>query len=243
MPQPLHSAFAARNKRERDLLRDDPAMQLSQNGHDPPSRSPNLSNTEIPSQLAPCPLPRMQPKSQPQVQKRQSMKAPVSIPPHIAPNASIDNPAKLTETWEEYKERSRRLFGPGDGSRIRQSKSSTGLSNGGISSQTILPTPSISMIPSHLDDPDDLSETGSFSDNKRRSPHLIPHHYRPPLTGPGSAFLQGPGGPFPVPAPAPAPVPSPNINNSISVGSSSSSAVPPSGRTIYSKDIPKDDAD
>jgi len=237
MPQPLHNAFAARNKRERDLLRDDPAMQLSQNGHEPPSRSPDLSNPEpFSSQVAPCPLPKMQPKPQPQpqVRKRQSMKAVVPIAPHIAPNASIDNPVKLTETWEEYKERSRRLFGPGDGSRIRQSKSSTSLSNGGPSSQTIPPAPSISMIPSHLDDPDDISETGSFSDSKRRSPRPILQHYRPPLTGPGSAFLQGPGGPFPVPAPL-----APNNHNLISIGSS----VPPSGRTIYSKDISKDDAD
>jgi len=91
------------------------------------------------------------------------------------------------------------------------------------------------MIPSHLDDPDDISEMGSFSDAKRRSPRPTLHHHRPPLTGPGSAFLQGPGGPFPVPAP----LASPNNNNSISVGSS----VLPSGRTIYSKDISKDDAD
>lgn len=212
-------------------------MQLSQNGHEPPSRSPDLSNPEpFSSQVAPCPLPKMQPKPQPQpqVRKRQSMKVVVPIAPHIAPNASIDNPVKLTETWEEYKERSRRLFGPGDGSRIRQSKSSTSLSNGGPSSQTIPPAPSISMIPSHLDDPDDISETGSFSDSKRRSPRPILQHYRPPLTGPGSAFLQGPGGPFPVPAPL-----APNNHNLISIGSS----VPPSGRTIYSKDISKDDAD
>lgn len=243
MPQPLHNAFAARNKRERDLLRDDPAMQLLQNGHKPRSRSPDPPNSELfPLQLAPCLLPKTQPKPQPQVRKRQNVKAAASISPHTTPNASIDNPSTVqpTETWEEYKERSRRLFGPGDGSRVRQSKSSTNLLNGGPSSQIVPPAPDISKVSSHLDDPDDPSETRSHSDIKRHSPHPTLHQYRLPLTGPGSAFLQGPGGPFPASTPSLAS----SNNHLIIIGSSSSSAAPPSGRTIYSTDIvSRDDAD
>lgn len=243
MPQPLHNAFAARNKRERDLLRDDPAMQLLQNGHKPRSRSPDPPNSELfPLQLAPCLLPKTQSKPQPQVRKRQNVKAAASISPHTTPNASIDNPSTVqpTETWEEYKERSRRLFGPGDGSRVRQSKSSTNLLNGGPSSQIVPPAPDISKVSSHLDDPDDPSETRSHSDIKRHSPHPTLHQYRLPLTGPGSAFLQGPGGPFPASTPSLAS----SNNHLIIIGSSSSSAAPPSGRTIYSTDIvSRDDAD
>jgi hypothetical protein len=49
------------------------------------------------------------------------------------------------------------------------------------------------------------------------------------LTGPGSAFLQGPGGPFPPPAP-----PIPPSHHTSAAGPSSPPSIPQSGRTIYS---------
>ncbi|KAF5360916.1 hypothetical protein D9756_004799 [Leucocoprinus leucothites] len=237
-PRPLHSAFAARNKRERDLIRDDPAMGISQDGHERRSRSPDATTSEPRSlQPAPCPEPQIQPKPQNQARKRQAPKASTSTPPHTASNINIENPVtQPTETWEEYKERSRRLFGPWEGSRPKHSKSSNNLSNGGSSSHSIPLAQSSSNVLAHphLEDPDDASEVGSRPDVKSRSsPRPTIHQYKVPLTGPASALLQGPGGPFPPP-----PSSSASSNrHPTTTGRSSSSSAPPPGRTIYSTDI------
>ncbi|KAJ3568746.1 hypothetical protein NP233_g5515 [Leucocoprinus birnbaumii] len=250
-PRPLHSAFAARQKRERDMLRDDPAMQPPER-HFPFSDWPESDDeyrSSSPGVPVLGPLDRrftkalgtlFRPQSEIQSERRQAPKAPTitKIPNPL--NVSFENlsVAQPTETWEEYKERSRRMFAPGDASRPKSSKSSSNLTNGGYPSYPV-PFP-INFIPqSHSDYPGNSPETGSRSDAKRRSsPRPTVHQYKVPLTGPGSAFLQGPGVPFPPPSSS-----STSSNrHPTTVGSSSSSTAPPPGRTIYSTDVNKSES-
>lgn len=176
----------------------------------------------------------------------------VSTPSHNPPSTSAGKRpiTEPSETWEEWREKSRRLYGTGDVSRLRNSQPSSNSSNGTSSHTTPLARDSSDVSPltpdPQWDGPDPAPREGII---QHRGPHSsLPKHLPPPpprvflqpfdepppvgpLTGPGSAFLQGPGGPFPRPSP-PSSVPS------VPATGSSSSVAPasPPGRTIYSPD-------
>lgn len=196
-----------------------------QNGGERRSRSPSDSSSSsyaFKLEQAPC-IP---------ARERPIMKAAAPTPPRV-PTETLPIVSQQ-ETWEEYKERSRRYFGIGDSSRPKHSTSPTNLSNGISSPHSVPPAQSLTEPPSdphlaHLDDrieiQNERDRTGLHPPRKTVQPHY--NH----LTGPGSAFLlQGPSGPFPLPSPSS----TPSNHGPTTTGSSSSSSVPPQGRTIYS---------
>ncbi|KAF9454786.1 hypothetical protein P691DRAFT_804149 [Macrolepiota fuliginosa MF-IS2] len=169
------------------------------------------------------------------VQARTSSRARMPYPAkeRLAESAAKRRMAESTETWEEWKEKSRRLYGTGDNSRLRNSSSGSTL-NGTPPSHSAPPTRDSSDIPRLAPEsrlgPDPPPMVAPTHD---RGPQLPPPATTGPLTGPGSAFLQGPGGPFPRPPP---PTTTPPTHPTPAASTSSSAAPVPSGRTIYSTD-------
>lgn len=147
-----------------------------------------------------------------------------------------------SETWEEWKEKSRRLYGTGESSRHKIPQPHAIMSNGAPTpphpllhaSQNFTDVPRFPAVP-HWDGPESFAHQGGpRSSVPILNGHPVsssPSHDKPPswaggLTGPGSAFLRGPGGPFPLPAPP--------SHQTSAAGPSSAPSIPQSGRTIYS---------
>jgi hypothetical protein len=194
-----------------------------QNGSERRSRSPsNSSSSSFPLKLE-------QPSCLP-AQERPGMKAGAPIPPRVTTEA-VPMTAQQ-ESWEEYKERSRRNFGISDSSRLKYPKSYNSISNGTSSSVPPAQGSTELSSESHSVDLDDRMDTRR--ERNRTNPQVSRKTIQPNynhLTGPGSAFLQGPGGPFPPPQPSF----TPSNHRPTTTGSPSSSSIPP-GRTIYSTD-------
>jgi hypothetical protein len=148
-----------------------------------------------------------------------------------------------TETWEEWKEKSRRLYGTGESSRQKIPQPHTIMPNGTVApahpilhaSQSLSDIPRFPPAP-HWDGPEAFVHQGGprssvpiLNGHPSSPPHDKPPSWAGGLTGPGSAFLQGPGGPFPPPPP-----PIPPSHHTPAAGPSSPSSIPQSGRTIYS---------
>lgn len=190
---------------------------------------------------------KMKPMDCPRVpNKRQSSsKSTSTAASRMPPSTSAGKRPSIetTKTWEEWREKSRRLYGTGENSRQKNPQTSISMSNGASASH-YQPPPSgrdFSEVPRVPPIPQwDESESSGRQRGPRSSVPILNGSTTPPdqpvdkpswtsaLTGPGSAFLQGPGGPFPPPAPSSRHVPA--------VGSPSSVSVPPPGRTIYSAD-------
>ncbi|KXN88169.1 hypothetical protein AN958_07628 [Leucoagaricus sp. SymC.cos] len=268
----LALAFAARSKREKDLFRDDPAMQF-QDGHTqppgPPSPRPtplvdgqNIVVIESASGSNSASSSRMKSKACPPrstARKAQSSKAAAPTPPPGASSTSSTSKRPFvepTETWEEWKEKARLLYSrdPIEITRQRQTQPPSVLSAGALDPIEV-PNPPEPSRPSGqpLYEGDPRSEhTSPASPRTDYNNDYTPRAYieyekghpkKPrsksgqntakmpsrPLTGPGSAFLHGPGG-FTIDTP-PEDVP---WESHTAASGTSSSSVPPPGRTIYS---------
>jgi len=228
---------------------------ITTNGHD----IVIIDSSPTPDSISSSGLPSSKPKSREcariSYRNKPSSRPPAPVPPRNPPSTSTGKTliTEPTETWEEWKEKSRRLYGTGDSSRQRSSQSSGSLSNDTLPSHATPPDRDLSDIPrlppigqwvrpessnhTEIRHRGPSSTVSLLNGDPTSAPLDLPLEKSPswtgPLTGPGSAFLQGPGGPFPRSSPLPSTAPA---GQQVSLGSSSSAATPDSSdeRTVHS---------